>query len=85
MVLCETAAVPAQQRGLVLAVRQRILAALRLANFEVHLVPPGWPVKSSSGKLARRENQARWSQRPAPASLRPARNEGAQGCSATEV
>ena len=85
MVLCETAAVPAQQRGLVLAVRQRILAALRLANFEVHLVPPGWPVKSSSGKLARRENQARWSQHPPPTGVRVARDEGAQRCSAAEV
>ena len=43
VVLCETDASPVQQRALVLAVRRRILAALQLANFEVHLVPPGWP------------------------------------------
>ena len=85
VVLCETDASPALQRGLVLAVRQRILAALQLANFEVHLVPPGWLVKSSSGKLARRENQARWSQRPPPTGVRVARDEGAQGCSAAEA
>ena len=85
VVLCETDASPAQQRALVLALRQRILAALQLANFGVHLVPPGWLVKSSSGNLALRENQARWSQRAAPQGVRVARDEGAQGCSAAEV
>ena len=47
-------------RALVLDVRQHILAVLQLANFDVHRVPPGWLLKSSAGKIARKANQARW-------------------------
>lgn len=48
---------------LVLNVRQRILAAFQIANFEVHVVTPGWLVKSSAGKISRRANREKWSSR----------------------
>jgi len=40
--------------------QQRVLAALQLANFSVHLVEPGWLVKSSAGKMARSANRDKW-------------------------
>jgi fatty-acyl-CoA synthase len=43
-----------------LEIRQRILAALQIANFEVRLVEPGWLVKSTSGKMARSANRRKW-------------------------
>lgn len=46
--------------SLVLDVRQRILAAFQIANFEVHAVPQGWLVKSSAGKISRPANRAKW-------------------------
>jgi acyl-CoA synthetase (AMP-forming)/AMP-acid ligase II len=45
---------------LVLEVRQRVLASFQIANFEAHVVPPGWLVKSSAGKIARRANHEKW-------------------------
>ena len=45
---------------LVITVRQRVLAAFQVANFEVHVVAPGWLVKSSSGKIARNANRTKW-------------------------
>ena len=45
---------------LVITVRQRVLAAFQVANFEVHAVAPGWLVKSSSGKIARNANRTKW-------------------------
>ncbi|MFN8586519.1 MAG: AMP-binding protein [Candidatus Eisenbacteria bacterium] len=53
---------PALDRAIVTAIRQRILAALQVAQFDVHLVPPGWLSKSSSGKMARERNRARWAE-----------------------
>lgn len=44
----------------VVEVRQRLLAAFQIANFDVRLVPPGWLVKSSSGKMARPANKEKW-------------------------
>ena len=44
----------------IVAVRQRILATFQVANFEVHLVPPDWLIKSSSGKMARSANREKW-------------------------
>lgn len=41
-------------------IRQRVLAAFQLANFETHAVAPGWLVKSSSGKMARGANRSKW-------------------------
>lgn len=48
-------------RQAVIATRQRLLASFQLASFEVHLVPPGWLVKASSGKMARGANRRKWS------------------------
>lgn len=44
----------------VLEIRQRVLASFQIANFHVQLLPPGWLVKSSSGKVARLENRRKW-------------------------
>jgi len=49
-----------EQREILIDVRQRILAVLQIANFGVHQVPPGWLLKSSAGKIARKANQAKW-------------------------
>jgi len=50
----------AESRDVILEVRQRILAALQIANFEVRLVEPGWLVKSTAGKVARKANREKW-------------------------
>jgi acyl-CoA synthetase (AMP-forming)/AMP-acid ligase II len=63
VVLAESDAAAGEQAGLVVRLRQQCLAALQLANFEVHLLPPGWLIKSSSGKMARRLNQEQWADR----------------------
>jgi acyl-CoA synthetase (AMP-forming)/AMP-acid ligase II len=44
--------------------QQQVLAALQLANFSIHLVEPGWLVKSSSGKMARSANREKWAKQP---------------------
>jgi fatty-acyl-CoA synthase len=49
-----------EARALLVDVRQHVLAVLQLANFDVHRVPPGWLLKSSAGKIARKANQERW-------------------------
>jgi fatty-acyl-CoA synthase len=49
-----------QARDVILEIRQRVLAALQIANFEVRLVEPGWLVKSTSGKVARSANREKW-------------------------
>ena len=43
--------------------RQRLQAAFNVTNFEVELVPPGWLIKSSAGKIARRANREQWLKR----------------------
>jgi fatty-acyl-CoA synthase len=53
-------------RGIVLEVRQRVLAACQIANFEVRLVAPGWLVKSTSGKMARGANRRKWLDKVGP-------------------
>jgi acyl-CoA synthetase (AMP-forming)/AMP-acid ligase II len=40
--------------------RGEILQALGADARDVHLVPPGWLVKTTSGKIARRENKAKY-------------------------
>jgi fatty-acyl-CoA synthase len=50
----------AERAKAALDVRQRILAAFQIANFEVHALAPGWLVKSSAGKIARRANHEKW-------------------------
>jgi acyl-CoA synthetase (AMP-forming)/AMP-acid ligase II len=41
-------------------IRARILAGFQISNMEVCLVPPGWLVKSTSGKMARTANHRKW-------------------------
>jgi len=50
---------PAREK-LVLDVRQHVLAAFQIANFEVHVVASGWLVKSSAGKISRKANREKW-------------------------
>ena len=64
--VAETDLEDAEGMNAMLEVRQRVLAAFQIANFGVHLVPPGWLVKSSSGKVARSENQRKWAARSGP-------------------
>ncbi len=45
-----TAGVARHQTEVTIEIRQRMLATFQLANFEVHHVPAGWLVKSSSGQ-----------------------------------
>lgn len=45
---------------LVQAIRQRVLAAFQIANFDVRLVPSGWLIKSTAGKMARSANREKW-------------------------
>lgn len=48
-------------RALVLSeIRQRLQAAFNVTNLAVELVPPGWLVKSSAGKIARSTNREQW-------------------------
>lgn len=58
VVLAESSA--ADDRTIVVEARRRLLAALQIGNFTVQLVPPGWLVKSSSGKMARAQSRRRW-------------------------
>ncbi len=59
-ILAESELADGPARQTVLTIRQLVLASFQVANFEVHLVPPGWLVKSSSGKMARRANREKW-------------------------
>jgi hypothetical protein len=54
-------------RKIILDVRQRVLAAFQIGNFEVRLVTPGWLVKSTSGKMARGANRRKWLAERGPA------------------
>ncbi len=60
VVLAEIDAPAVDEPAILSGIRQRILSAFQIANFEVHAVPAGWLIKSSSGKMARRANKARW-------------------------
>lgn len=61
VVLVESAATEAAaRRAIEIGVRQRILAALQIANFEVHVVAAGTLLKSSSGKHARARCRDAW-------------------------
>lgn len=64
-VLAESDTPAAAHLTLTTAIRQRILAALQVANFSVFLVPPGWLLKSSAGKIARQANREKWLRRNA--------------------
>lgn len=45
----------------IVEIRQRVLAAFQISTFTVHRVPRAWLVKSTSGKMARAANRAKWS------------------------
>jgi fatty-acyl-CoA synthase len=62
-----TAAEGAERKQLMQEVRQRVLAAFQIANFELQFVEPGWLVKSTSGKMARGANRAKWTEEYVPA------------------
>lgn len=62
-VLAESALEGKEATQAVVEIRQRLLAAFQIANFDVALVTPGWLVKSSSGKMARSANKAKWEER----------------------
>lgn len=51
-------------QDLVIAIRQRVLAGFQIANFRVHIVPHGWLVKSSSGKMSRAASRRKWVEDP---------------------
>lgn len=60
-ILAETAQTTSRRADeAIVEVRQRILAALQVTGFDVHLVHPGWLVKSTSGKVARSANREKW-------------------------
>jgi fatty-acyl-CoA synthase len=59
-VLAESELEGSAARQAVVAARQRLLAAFQVANFDVQLVPPGWLVKASSGKMSRGANRRKW-------------------------
>ena len=60
IVLAESGVLPSEESDVNIRIRQAILAMLQVANFHVHLVPPMWLVKSSSGKIARQANKIKW-------------------------
>ena len=60
IVLAESGVPPSEESDVNIRIRQAILAMLQVANFHVHLVPPMWLVKSSSGKIARQANKIKW-------------------------
>jgi fatty-acyl-CoA synthase len=63
VILAETPeGVVPDRSGLTQQIRQHVLASFQIANFELHLVEPGWLVKSSSGKMARGANRDKWLQ-----------------------
>jgi fatty-acyl-CoA synthase len=61
VIVAETTTSEDDDRRLLLQeIRQRLLAGFQIANFELHLVEPGWLVKSTSGKVARSANREKW-------------------------
>jgi fatty-acyl-CoA synthase len=60
IVLAESSLPESEQIDALVRLRQRLLATLQIANFEVHLVSPGWLIKSSAGKMARKANRDKW-------------------------
>jgi acyl-CoA synthetase (AMP-forming)/AMP-acid ligase II len=60
LVLAESTLPETEKSSLIIRIRQAVLAQFQVANFAVHVVPPLWLVKSSSGKIARQANKSRW-------------------------
>ena len=59
-ILFESPLEDASATAVLVAVRQRVTAALGLTVFDAQRVPPGWLTKSSSGKMARGANRTKW-------------------------
>ncbi|MBW3541923.1 MAG: hypothetical protein KY476_16770 [Planctomycetes bacterium] len=62
-ILAESALRDTAKASAIIEIRQRLLAAFQIANFDVELLAPGWLLKSSSGKIARNANREKWAQR----------------------
>ena len=60
VVLAESELEGEEARQAVLGIRQRVQAAFHITGFKVHLVPAGWLVKSTAGKMARGANREKW-------------------------
>lgn len=60
IVLAESGTALCEKSDVTIRIRQAILATFQVANFQVHLLPPLWLVKSSSGKIARQTNKTKW-------------------------
>jgi len=60
VVLAETGVTASEGLRLLTEVRQRLQAAFNISNFVVDLLAPGWLIKSSAGKMARRANREKW-------------------------
>lgn len=60
IVLVESGVSATETSAVTIRVRQAILAMFQVASFNVHVVPPMWLVKSSSGKIARQANKTKW-------------------------
>ncbi|HEV3036379.1 MAG TPA: AMP-binding protein [Candidatus Angelobacter sp.] len=60
VVVAETEITGSEGLRLLSEVRQRLQAAFNISNFSVDLVAPGWLIKSSAGKMARRANREKW-------------------------
>jgi len=65
VILAETDQPADRTTEICMAIRQRIASGLSVGNFEVHLIPARWLVKSSSGKISRIANREKWRARVA--------------------
>ena len=72
VILAEADGDEAEGRRIIQGIRQRVLAAFQISNFEVHVLAPGWLIKSSSGKMARGANRQKWLAADGPAAVAPA-------------
>jgi fatty-acyl-CoA synthase len=59
-VLAESNVAANRGAALVIHIRQALVSALQISAIEVHLVPRGWLVKSTAGKIARRATREKW-------------------------
>ena len=59
-VLAEEDVEPNRRAILLLRIRQALTSAFQISAIDVHLVPSGWLVKSTAGKIARRATREKW-------------------------
>jgi fatty-acyl-CoA synthase len=62
VILAESATTGSEMVDLIVTIRQRTLSAFQIGNFDVHVVAPGWLIKSSAGKMARSANRQKFLQ-----------------------